>query len=128
MLFHERSTAMPTLIQKPHVIVAEGNQPLLIEEYVGRVNTLTPSVSIVRVLSPAGRVEIGKTPEYSEYSVVLTGALRVESREGVVDVGVGQAIMVNKGEWVRYSTPEEAEYISVCLPAFAPKMMNRDME
>jgi mannose-6-phosphate isomerase-like protein (cupin superfamily) len=119
---------MPTLIQKPHVIVAEGNQPLLIEEYVGRVNTLTPSVSIVRVLSPAGRVEIGKTPEYSEYSVVLTGALRVESHEGVVDVGVGQAIMVNKGEWVRYSTPDEAEYISVCLPAFAPKMMNRDME
>jgi mannose-6-phosphate isomerase-like protein (cupin superfamily) len=119
---------MPTLIQKPHVIVAEGNQPLLIEEYVGRVNTLTPSVSIVRVLSPAGRVEIGKTPEYSEYSVVLTGALRVESHEGVVDVGVGQAVMVNKGEWVRYSTPDEAEYISVCLPAFAPKMMNRDME
>jgi mannose-6-phosphate isomerase-like protein (cupin superfamily) len=119
---------MPTLIQKPHVIVAEGNQPILIEEYIGRVNTLTPSVSIVRVLSPAGRVEIGKTPEYSEYSVVLTGALRVESHEGVVDVGVGQAIMVNKGEWVRYSTPDEAEYISVCLPAFAPKMMNRDME
>jgi mannose-6-phosphate isomerase-like protein (cupin superfamily) len=119
---------MPILIQKPHVIVAESNEPLLIEEYVGRVNTLTPSVSIVRILSPAGRVEIGKTPEYSEYSVVLMGVLRIESREGVMDVGVGQAIMVEKGEWVRYSTPEEAEYISVCLPAFAPRMMNRDME
>lgn len=119
---------MPTLIKKPHVIVVEGDHPLLIEEYIGRVNTLTPSVSIARVLSPAGRIESGKTPEFNEYSVVLMGVLRVESHEGVVDVGTGQAIIVNKGKWVRYSTPEEAEYISVCLPAFAPKMMNKDME
>jgi mannose-6-phosphate isomerase-like protein (cupin superfamily) len=119
---------MPTLIQKPHVIVVEGDQPLLIEEYFGRVNTLTKSVSIARILSPAGRIESGKTPEFDEYSIVLMGVLRVESREGVVDVRTGQAIIANKGQWVRFSTPEETEYISVCLPAFAPKMMNRDRE
>lgn len=119
---------MPTLIHKPHVIVVDGDLPLLIEEYVGRVNTLTPSVSIARVLSPAGRIESGKTPEFTEYSLVLMGVLRVESREGVVDVGVGQAIIVNKGKWVRYSTPKETEYISVCLPAFAPKMLHKDRE
>jgi mannose-6-phosphate isomerase-like protein (cupin superfamily) len=119
---------MPTLIQKPHVSVVEGEQSLLIEEYVGRVNTRTPSISIARVLSPAGRVETGRTPEFNEYSVVLMGLLRIESRQGVVDVGTGQGIVVEKGEWVRYSTPEETEYISVCQPGFAPKMMNKDME
>ena len=119
---------MPTLIQKPHVIVVEGDQPLLIEEYVGRVNTRISSVSIARVLSPAGRIESGKTPEFSEYCVVLMGVLRVESKDGVVDVNTGQGIVIEKGSWVRYSTPQEAEYISVCLPAFAPMMMNKDRE
>ena len=56
------------------------------------------------------------------------GTLRVESHKGIMDVRTGQAITVNKGKWVRYSTPEETEYISVCLPAFAPKMMNKDLE
>ena len=32
------------------------------------------------------------------------------------------------GEWVRYGTPGEdgAEYIAVCLPAFAPATVHRD--
>jgi ethanolamine utilization protein EutQ len=30
------------------------------------------------------------------------------------------------GEWVLYSTPGGAEYISVCLPAFAPGIVHRD--
>jgi ethanolamine utilization protein EutQ (cupin superfamily) len=117
---------MPTLIRKPHAIEAEGNQPMLIEEYVGRVNTGTKTVSIARVLSPAGRVEVGKTPEFDEYAIVLMGVLHVESLKGIFEVEVGQAVSVPKGKWVRFSTPEETEYISVCLPAFAPGMMCRD--
>ena len=118
---------MLTVIRKPHVITVEGDQPLLIEEYIGRVSTQTSQVSVARVLSPAGRVEIGKRPDFNEYSVVLKGVLRVESHDGVVDISAGQGIMVDKGTWVRYSTPEETEYISVCLPGFAPKMMNKDL-
>jgi ethanolamine utilization protein EutQ (cupin superfamily) len=56
------------------------------------------------------------------------GTLRVESRERTVDVSAGQAVIVPKGKWVRYSTPEVTEYIAVCHPAFAPKLMNRDRE
>jgi len=35
---------------------------------------------------------------------------------------------VPAGEWVQYSTPspEGAEYISVCLPAFSPDTVKRD--
>jgi hypothetical protein len=52
----------------------------------------------------------------------------VETRKGVHHVGAGQAIIVGRGEWVRYSTPnaEGAEYIAVCLPAFSPDIVHRD--
>ena len=40
----------------------------------------------------------------------------------------GQAVITRKGEWVQYSTPgaDGAEYIAVCLPAFAPDTVHRD--
>ena len=119
---------MPTLIKKPHVIEVDGNLPMMIQEYVGRVMTGTQGVSIARVLSPAGRVEPGKTPEFDEYAIVLMGTLRVESQDGAVDVRTGQAVIARHGKWIRYSTPEETEYISVCLPAFAPRMVHWDRE
>lgn len=119
---------MPTFIKRPTVIEAPGNLPMLIEEYVGRINSGTQPVSIARVMSPAGRVEPGKTLEFDEYVVVLLGALRVESKDGGVDVRTGQAVIVRHGIWIRYSTPEETEYMSICLPAFAPRMMHRERE
>jgi hypothetical protein len=44
--------------------------------------------------------------------VVLKGVLRVEHRDGALDVPAGQAVIAHKGEWARYSTPEPegAEY------------------
>ena len=38
----------------------------------------------------------------------------------------GQAVLCRAGEWVRYSTPEGAEYVAVCLPAFSPDTVHRD--
>jgi mannose-6-phosphate isomerase-like protein (cupin superfamily) len=72
-------------------------------------------------------------PEFDEYTLVLHGALRVESRatDGRVetlDVQAGQAVIARRGEWVRYSTPgaDGAEYVAVCLPAFSPDTVHRD--
>ncbi len=119
---------MATLISRPSVITAAGNKPKIIEEYVGRVNTGTAGLSIARMQSPPGWAEPGQTPEFDEHTVVLRGMLRVESRSGVVDVAAGQAVIVRKGEWVRYSTPgrDGAEYIAVCMPAFSPGTVHRD--
>jgi hypothetical protein len=38
--------------------------------------------------------------------------------------------VVAAGEWVRYSTPDAAgaEYVAVCLPAFAPELAHRDAD
>jgi mannose-6-phosphate isomerase-like protein (cupin superfamily) len=124
---------VPTFIEKPTVIAAAGNKPKRIEEFVGRVNTGSASpLSIARMQSPSGWVEPGQTPKFDEYTVVLRGMLRVESRasSGVIaqDVHAGQAIITRAGEWVRYSTPgaEDAEYVAVCLPAFSPTTVHRD--
>ncbi len=119
---------MPDLIEKPTIIASAGNLPKRIAEYVGRVNSATESVSIARMESPAGWIEPAQTPAFDEYTVVLRGMLRVETRAGVVDVKAGQAIVAHHGEWVRYSTPEDggAEYIAVCLPAFSPALVHRE--
>jgi len=121
---------MPILISQPTRIEAAGNKPKLIDEYVGRVNSATPGVSVAHMRSPGGWVEPGQTPEFDEYTVVLKGKLRVEHKEGVFDVCAGQAIATKKGEWIRYSTPEDggAEYIAICLPAFSIETVHRDAE
>ncbi|MBI3506863.1 MAG: cupin [Proteobacteria bacterium] len=119
---------MAQLIDKPTQIEAAGNKPKIIQEFVGRVNTKTPQVSIARMKSPAGWVEPGQTPEFDEYTVVLQGCLRVVTKSGAHDVRGGQAVLVRAGEWVQYQSPEPggAEYVAVCLPAFSPDTVHRD--
>jgi mannose-6-phosphate isomerase-like protein (cupin superfamily) len=121
---------MPTLIPNPKRIRAAGNKPTLIDEYVGRANTAETRLSVAHMRSPGGWVEPGQTPEFDEFTVVLRGLLRVTSRDGVLDVRAGQAVIAHAGEWVQYSTPERdgAEYIAVCLPAFSPGTVHRDAE
>ena len=119
---------MPTLIAQPTRIEAAGNKPKLIEEFIGRVNSRTESVSIARMRSPEGWVEPGQTPEFVEFTIVLKGLLRVQHKSGVLDVRAGQAVVTNPGEWIQYSTPNAggAEYIAVCVPAFSPETVHRD--
>ncbi len=119
---------MLTIIKAPKLIEAAGTPPKRIEEFIGRVNSQTAAVSIARMVSPSGWSEPGQTPEFDEFTVVLRGVLRVETRDGVHEVSAGQAVIAPRGEWVRYSTPapEGAEYIAVCLPAFSPKTVQRD--
>ncbi len=119
---------MPTFIPKPTVIEAAGRPPKSIEEFVGRVNSATAAVSIARMKSPAGWSEPGQTPEFDEYTVVLRGCLHVKLKDADFNLTAGQAIIVQAGEWVQYSSPspEGAEYIAVCVPAFSPQSVHRE--
>jgi mannose-6-phosphate isomerase-like protein (cupin superfamily) len=109
-------------------VEAAGNKPKLIDEYIGRVNSATSAVSVAHMRSPGGWQEPGQTPEFDEFTIVLRGTLRVEYRDGAMDVRSGQAVIAHQGEWVRYSTPDAdgAEYIAVCLPAFTMDTVHRD--
>ena len=119
---------MPKIFHTPTIVQAAGNKPKRIEEYFGRVNSQSEAVSLARMASPGGWVEPGQTPEFDEYTLVLKGLLHVETKHASFTVQAGEAILVEKGEWVRYSTPAEegAEYVSVCHPAFSPAIVHRD--
>ena len=120
----------PILIEKPSRVAAAGTKPKLIDEYIGRVNSETKELSVAHMRSPGGWIEPGQTPGFDEYTLVLKGLLRVEHAEGTLDVRAGQAVVVPRGIWVRYSTPdpEGAEYIAVCQPAFTLDSAHRDSE
>jgi hypothetical protein len=120
---------MSKFIEAPSIVKAEGNKPKIIEEYVGRVNTLTDDISIARMKSPQGWIEPGQTPEFEEFTLVIRGNLHVKTLESDYSLKEGQAVLIRGGEWVQYSSPElgGAEYISVCLPAFSPLTVHRDI-
>ncbi|QQS36552.1 MAG: cupin domain-containing protein [Ignavibacteriales bacterium] len=119
---------MAKKINSPTQIKAAGNKPKIIEEFIGRVNSNTSSLSVAKMTSPSGWVEPGQKPEFDEYTIVLKGMLKIKTLNEEFEVQAGEAIIVNKNEWIQYSTPgpEGAEYIAVCLPAFSPDTVHRD--
>ena len=116
---------MPQLVESPVRVPVPGGK--LIDEYVGRASTSTEQVSVAHMRSPAGWEEPAQTPEFDEVTLVLSGAVRVEHDGGVLEVAAGQAVLTRAGERVRYSVgPEGADYVAVCLPAFAPDAAHRE--
>ena len=50
----------------------------------------------------------------------------MEHDGGSITVGPGEAVLARAGERVRYSTPDGAEYVAICVPAFAPETVHRE--
>ena len=117
---------MPRLIPSPTSIPVPGGK--LIDEYVGAVNTQTDGISIAHMRAPADWTEPFQAPEFDEYTLVLSGSLRVDHDGGSTEVSAGQAILTRAGERIRYSTLAACEYIAVCLPAFTPDRVQREEE
>jgi mannose-6-phosphate isomerase-like protein (cupin superfamily) len=117
---------MADLISQPTRVSVPGGK--VIDEYVGRVNTGEPGVSVARMIAPGGWEEPAQTPGFDEITLVLRGTVRVEHPGGQFDVQAGQAVVTRAGERVRYTTPtaDGAEYVAICLPAFSPESANRD--
>lgn len=114
-------------IIEPTKIKAEGLPSKLIEEFIGRANTENDDISIARMTSPKGWSEPGQKPEFDEFTVVLKGAVHVELEgDNTIVVREGEVFHAFSGEWVRYSTPDGAEYIAVCLPAFSQDTVHRE--
>ena len=114
----------PLHVTDPTVVPGVGAK--VIRELVGNASTGTGTLSVARMTSPAGWEEPGQTPEFDEVTFVLDGWLRVEHRDGSLDVRAGEAVVTHAREWVRYSTPDGAQYVAICLPAFSPETVHRD--
>ncbi len=115
---------MAELITAPVQIPVPGGK--VIDEYVGRVVNGESAVSIARMHAPAGWDEPFQQPDFDELTVVLSGALLVDTADGEVLVVGGQAVITRAGERIRYRTVEGADYIAVCLPAFSPEAAHRE--
>ena len=116
---------MARLIETPTVVDAAGTPPKTIRELVGRVNTGDAAVSIAHMTSPPGWSEPWQEPEFDEWTIVMSGVVVVEDSSASFTVTAGQAVHSPAGERVRYSTPDGADYIAVCIPAFTPDTVHR---
>ena len=115
---------MPELVSAPVRVPVPGGK--LIDEYVGRASTGSEAVSVAHMRSPAGWEEPAQRQDFDEVTLVLAGAVHVEHDGGVLEVPAGSAVLTRAGERVRYTTPDGAEYVAVCLPAFAPDTVHRE--
>ena len=115
---------MPVHVSSPTTVPGVGDK--VIRELVGHVNTGTETLSVARMTSPAGWEEPAQTPEFDEVTVVLEGTVVVEHDGGTITARPGEAVLARAGERVRYSTPEGAEYVAICVPAFTPTTAHRD--
>lgn len=115
---------MPQLVSAPVRVPVPGGKQ--IDEYIGHASTGSADVSVAHMRSPAGWEEPPQTPEFDEVTLVLHGSVHVEHDDGVLVVRSGQAVLTRAGERVRYTTPDGAEYVAICLPAFAPDTVHRE--
>lgn len=117
---------MPQLIEIPTSVPVEGSEIIL--EFVGRASTGEGGVSIARLACPGGWSEPPQRPDFDEYSLVLSGLLVVEHALGRIEVRAGQAVHTGAGERVQYlaPSPEGADYVAVCVPAFSLEAAHRE--
>ena len=99
----------------------------LIEEHVGGASTGDDALSIAHMVAPPGWSEPAQTPEFDEYTLMVSGRKRVIVDGETIEIRAGQSLVVRKGATVQYSNPydEPAEYWSVCVPAFSPERAHR---
>jgi ethanolamine utilization protein EutQ (cupin superfamily) len=117
---------MPQILDTPTIVPVAGEPPKEIAEFIGNASTGDDALSFARMRTEGGWVEPGQVTEFDEVTYVISGEVHVEHQGGTQRVSAGQAVLVRGGEWVRYSTPKAAEYIAVCVPAFALSRVKRD--
>lgn len=100
----------------------------LIEEHHGKVATNNPNISIAHMVAPPKWIEPFQTPEFEEYTYILSGKKQFVIENDIITLEAGQSIKIEKNTRVQYSNPFDlpCEYIAVCLPAFDFTKVNRE--
>ncbi|NIF06261.1 cupin domain-containing protein [Chryseobacterium sp. Tr-659] len=113
--------------QSPFVVPTTDGK--LIEEHWGN-STGNSNVSIAHMVAPPGWSEPHQTPDFDEFTYIISGKKQFEIDEEIVLLEKGQSILIEKGARIRYSNPfsEPCEYLAICLPAFSMELVNREEE
>jgi ethanolamine utilization protein EutQ (cupin superfamily) len=117
---------MPEVLASTTIVPAAGEPPKEIAEFAGNASTRDDAFSVARMRTEDGWVEPAQVAQFDELTYVVSGEVHVEHDAGVEQVEAGQAVLVRAGERVRYSTPSSAEYVAVCVPAFAISRVRRE--
>lgn len=113
-------------IQKKPFIVPT-NDGKLIEEMWGN-STGNSEISIAHMMAPPQWSEPHQTPQFDEFTYIISGKKQFEVDGEIIVLERGESIKIMKGARVRYSNPfeEKCEYISICMPAFSMELVNRE--
>ncbi|WP_417431624.1 cupin domain-containing protein [Halpernia sp.] len=99
----------------------------LIEEIWGN-STGNSEVSIAHMIAPPNWKEPFQTPNFDEFTYIISGKKQFEIDGEIVILEEGESIKIEKGARVRYSNPfdKPCEYMAICLPAFSMDLVNRE--
>lgn len=110
----------------PFVVPTTDNK--VIREHFGQSSTNTEQFSIAQMIAPPHWSEPFQNPDFDEVTMMVKGKKMIEVDDEKIELNAGESILIKKGARVRYSNPfdEEAEYWSMCLPAFSIDKVNRE--
>jgi len=114
-------------IQKSPFIVPTADDKYIAEHF-GKATDGNHKLSIAHMVAPPGWSEPAQTPEFDEYTIVITGKKQLVVDGETIVLNAGESIKVYKNTRVQYSNPftEDCMYVSVCTPAFSLEMVHRE--
>lgn len=117
----------PYTIQKSPFIVPTTDGKI-IKEHFGQATDGNAQLSIAHMIAPAGWSEPFQTPEFDEYTFIISGKKQFIIENETVILSAGQSIKIEKNTRVQYSNPytEPCHYLAICLPAFSMDLVNRE--
>ncbi|WP_027137071.1 cupin domain-containing protein [Gaetbulibacter saemankumensis] len=100
----------------------------VIKEHFGLASDGNANISIAHMKAPAGWSEPFQTPEFDEYTFIISGKKQFIIGDETIVLEAGQSIRIEKNTRVQYSNPftEVCEYIAICMPAFSIDSVNRE--
>tara|TARA_R110002126_G_scaffold289578_3_gene444808 strand:+ start:8025 stop:8393 length:369 start_codon:yes stop_codon:yes gene_type:complete len=115
-----------TIQKAPFVVPTTDGK--LIEEHFGNATSQESGISIAHMIAPPKWKEPFQTPEFEEYTYIIRGKKQFIIAGEIIVLEAGQSIKIEKNVRVQYSNPFDVacEYISICLPAFAMDLVNRE--
>jgi ethanolamine utilization protein EutQ len=100
----------------------------LIEEHHGMATTNNSEISIAHMIAPPHWKEPFQTPEFEEYTYIISGKKQFIIEDEILILEAGQSIKIEKNTRVQYSNPfdQACEYIAICIPAFDFTKVHRE--
>jgi len=115
-----------TIQDNPFVVPTTDGK--IIKEHIGKTTDGNSEISIAHMKAPAGWSEPFQTPEFDEFTFIISGKKQfiIEGEQIVLEAG--QSIKIERNTRVQYSNPftEVCEYIAICTPAFSMNLVNRE--